>query len=155
MQRFKCPAQPAPCVFLSGERLVLGSDGGGPRWFLAGQPVHAGTGLVLLLPGGWTLPVRFETGPRFEPYLYMTLGERVEPRFEIKAGGSFTIFDRQEGVVMGLEVLREMLGDMLDVDTNRWASAAQVSSVLMALEDRDRPQAVFLGRDAVLLWPKK
>lgn len=32
-----------------GHRLVLGSDAGGRRWFLDGQPVHAGTGLELCI----------------------------------------------------------------------------------------------------------
>ena len=35
-------------------RLVLGHDGGGPRFFLGGEPLHAGTTIELADPdGGW------------------------------------------------------------------------------------------------------
>lgn len=60
---------------MTWHRLHLGSDEGGPRWFLGGRPVHAGTGLILRLPDG-ELPVTFETHfgePRF------TLRTGVEP----------------------------------------------------------------------------
>ena len=36
------------CRTPPGSRLECGTDAGGVRWFLAGRPVHAGTGLELL-----------------------------------------------------------------------------------------------------------
>lgn len=44
-----------------GHELTLGRDGGGPRHFLDGQPVHAGAALDLLMPSGKWLPVRYES----------------------------------------------------------------------------------------------
>lgn len=55
------------------DHLQSGRDEGGPRWFLAGRPVHAGTGLHLRLPGGQEAEVRFEQ--RFgDPVLYLATG---------------------------------------------------------------------------------
>jgi hypothetical protein len=47
-----------------GTRLVLGDDGGGPRYFLDGQPVHAGTLLELLEPDGTWMLGRYEWSRR-------------------------------------------------------------------------------------------
>lgn len=41
-------------------RLELGEDGGGPRYFLDGDPVHAGTALELRLSGDRWVRGRFE-----------------------------------------------------------------------------------------------
>lgn len=101
-------------------QVVLGADAGGARWFLEGEPVHAGDGLDLRLPGDdrgerWT-PVRFETrwrpasggrGPD-EPQavLYLYVGHPWEHRFQVvdaeavpatRAGnrGRWAIYDRR------------------------------------------------------------
>lgn len=45
-----------------GQLLLLGDDGDGPRFYLAGKPMYAGSPVELLTPAGWW-PGRFETGP--------------------------------------------------------------------------------------------
>ena len=40
-------------------RLILARDGGGPRHFLGGEPVHCGTGLEMKVAAAW-VPVRYE-----------------------------------------------------------------------------------------------
>lgn len=42
-----------------GGQLLLGEDGGGARYILNDEPIHAGSGLFLLTNAGW-LPGRFE-----------------------------------------------------------------------------------------------
>jgi len=63
-----------------GQVLMLSSDGGGPRHFLAGLPVHAGSVLEVLLEGGRWLRVRYEWTARVneEPTFYLALGRAWE-----------------------------------------------------------------------------
>lgn len=59
-------------------KLERGKDAGGVRWFLGGEPVHAGESLLLRLPhtvGGGSCPVRFETS-HGEPVLYLRTGRK-------------------------------------------------------------------------------
>jgi len=57
-------------------RIVLGRDGGGPRFFLGGEPLHAGTTIELADPAGGWVEVRFEyrLHPEIEPVAYLELG---------------------------------------------------------------------------------
>lgn len=58
---------------VDGHRLIEGTDGGGRRDFLAGQPVHAGQTLYLLTSIGW-YPVRYESNmPRNTSLLFLAL----------------------------------------------------------------------------------
>lgn len=50
----------APTTIARGNPLELGSDPGGPRHFLAGRAVHAGTQLLLLMVDGSWLSGRYE-----------------------------------------------------------------------------------------------
>lgn len=62
-----------------GENLELREDEGGPRYYLEGEPVHAGESLELRLRtvDGWTwAPVRFETANR-KPRAILDLGETL------------------------------------------------------------------------------
>ncbi|MHB1912530.1 MAG: hypothetical protein ACYCTI_10825 [Acidimicrobiales bacterium] len=52
-------------VAMGAGRIVLGRDGGGPRFFLGGEPLHAGTTIELADPAGGWVEVRFEY--RFHP----------------------------------------------------------------------------------------
>ena len=66
-----------------GQVLMLSSDGGRRRHFLAGRPVPSGTTLELLLSGDRWIPVRYEWSNRADaaPRFYMELGgpwEQVE-----------------------------------------------------------------------------
>lgn len=63
-----------------GSVLVLGTDAGGPRHFLAGRPVHAGTFLELRLPDDRWVVVRYEWNwdPSVRPRAYVALGGRGE-----------------------------------------------------------------------------
>jgi len=57
-------------------RLVLGQDDGGPRFFLGGEPLHAGATIELAdRDGGW-VEVRFEyrLHPEVDPIGYLQLG---------------------------------------------------------------------------------
>jgi hypothetical protein len=60
--------------------LVLGSDAGGLRHFLAGQPVHAGTYLELRLPDDRWVVIRYEWSwdPAARPRAHLALGGRGE-----------------------------------------------------------------------------
>jgi len=67
---------------VTAHRLVLGVDGGGPRWFVDGKPVHCGSELEVWCPnahgapgraGAW-LAVRFEMEGA-HPALYFTVGQ--------------------------------------------------------------------------------
>jgi len=60
--------------------LTLGRDLGGARHFLAGRPVHAGTGLELRLRENVWVPVRYEWDwdSDHPPHLYLALGSRGE-----------------------------------------------------------------------------
>jgi hypothetical protein len=60
--------------------LVLGGDAGGPRHFLAGQPVHAGTALELRLPDDRWVLVRYEWNwdAAVRPRAHLALGGRGE-----------------------------------------------------------------------------
>lgn len=61
---------------LPENRLVLGNDAGGRRHFLAGRPVHAGTGLELRLLDGVWVRIRYEWNwdPKRRPDAYLGLG---------------------------------------------------------------------------------
>ena len=61
---------------LGAGRIVLGRDGGGPRFFLGGGPLHAGTTIELAAPDGTWVEVRFEyqLHPQVEPVAYLQLG---------------------------------------------------------------------------------
>lgn len=62
-----------PAGVLDGAPLIDGQDYGGRRDFLAGRPVHAGEGLLLLTCAGWH-PVRYESNVAGgEPVLYLPL----------------------------------------------------------------------------------
>lgn len=50
----------APTPVARGNVLQLGDDGGGPRHFLAGRAVHAGTPLLLMMADGMWLAGRYE-----------------------------------------------------------------------------------------------
>jgi hypothetical protein len=61
----RVPRAPAPTTSRDkddrrGGRLELAEDAGGPRHFLLGEAVHAGTGLELLLADGRWIPGRYE-----------------------------------------------------------------------------------------------
>jgi hypothetical protein len=58
-----------------GSQLILGRSDGGPRHFLNGHPVHAGSSLELLLDDGTWLPIRYEWtwDPAKEPTAYAAL----------------------------------------------------------------------------------
>jgi len=60
--------------------LVLGQDAGGPRHFLAGRPVHAGTYLELRLADDRWVVIRYEWSwePEQRPRAYLALGGRGE-----------------------------------------------------------------------------
>jgi hypothetical protein len=60
--------------------LLLGTDAGGLRHFLAGQPVHAGTALELRLPDDRWILVRYEWSwdTAVRPRAYLALGGRGE-----------------------------------------------------------------------------
>jgi len=60
--------------------LTLGSDAGGLRHFLAGQPVHTGTYLELRLPDDRWVLIRYEWNwdPAARPRAYLALGGRGE-----------------------------------------------------------------------------
>jgi hypothetical protein len=60
--------------------LVLGTDAGGLRHFLAGQSVHAGTALELRLPDERWVVIRYEWNwdPAVRPLAYLALGGRGE-----------------------------------------------------------------------------
>lgn len=57
-------------------QLILGRSDGGPRHFLNGHPVHAGSSLELLLADGTWLRIRYEWDwqPDTEPTAYAALG---------------------------------------------------------------------------------
>lgn len=63
-------------VAIGAGRIVLGRDGGGPRFFLGGEPLHAGTTIELADPAGRWVEVRFEYRfhPQAEPVAYLELG---------------------------------------------------------------------------------
>lgn len=44
----------------SEHRITLRHDGGGPRWFLAGEPMHCGNTVLVLRPDATWLSTRFE-----------------------------------------------------------------------------------------------
>lgn len=46
-------------------QLVLGEDGGGPRWYLAGRPVYTGSGLEIQLANGSWVHCRLEGKPAY------------------------------------------------------------------------------------------
>jgi hypothetical protein len=77
--------------------LVLGADAGGPRHFLAGQPVHAGTALELRLPGDRWIVVRYEWSwdVAARPRAYLALGGRGE-RLGYAEQVEFSIPERAE-----------------------------------------------------------
>lgn len=47
-------------------KLTLGQDGGGPRHFLCGEPVHCGASLEMRVGGKW-IPVRYEASLTADP----------------------------------------------------------------------------------------
>jgi hypothetical protein len=57
--------------------LVARRDGGGLRHYLAGEAVHCGAALELLVAGGQWMPVRYETSLG-EPVAYQALGGPAE-----------------------------------------------------------------------------
>ena len=68
-----------------GNRLFLGSDGHGPRWFLDGRPLYIGTPVDLYCPvttvggeekSGW-LRVRFFDLADGMPIFYLWLGTNI------------------------------------------------------------------------------
>lgn len=77
---------------MRGSPLVMGRDAGGTRWFLAGEPVHAGTGLELLIDNGkgqdW-LVVRLEFDyARHRAFAYLpSVGARMHA--EVSEGARF------------------------------------------------------------------
>jgi len=76
--------------------LTKGRDGGGVRWFLDGEPIHAGTGLEILLeidPEGATdrsrhkplwVPVRFETDLEDRAFIHWPNAGQDELRSEVR-----------------------------------------------------------------------
>ncbi len=58
--------------------LVVDRDGGGFRHYLAGEPVHCGSALELLVQGGRWVGVRYELRAG-EPIAYLGLGGPGEP----------------------------------------------------------------------------
>lgn len=65
---------------MPGRQLRLGQDDGGRRYFLDGRPIHAGSGLELLLPSGQWVAGRFEWSYREgkRPVLCLYLGGEWE-----------------------------------------------------------------------------
>lgn len=67
-------------------RLTLGEDAGGPRHFVNGEPIHAGTGLDLMLEGENWLSGRFETA-NHKPFLcFGVKGTEDEARAQLPEG---------------------------------------------------------------------
>jgi len=82
-----------------GRVLILAEDAGGPRHYLAGHPVHAGTMLELRLAGDLWVPIRYEwTWDKRRPRGYLALGGRGEAVGEEWAPGpvDFELPERAE-----------------------------------------------------------
>ncbi len=89
----------APLVDLDPDRvLVLSRDSGGMRHFLAGRPVHAGTGLELRLVGDVWIRVRYEWDwdPGRRPDAYPALGGRGEQLGYLPGSVSFPLPEKAE-----------------------------------------------------------
>lgn len=67
-------------------RLTLGEDAGGPRYFLGGEPVHAGTGLELMLEDETWLPGRFETSNHKPFFCFGVKGTEEEASARLPEG---------------------------------------------------------------------
>lgn len=80
--------------------LTLSEDGGGRRWFLFGEPVHAGTALELRLAGDRWVLGRFETGNGTRlPHFYLRLWNARENE-EDYCGAPQVSFEIPSGAVL-------------------------------------------------------
>jgi hypothetical protein len=71
---------------MEGSKLIKGNDAGGIRWFLDGEPVHAGTTLEILLE----LNTRFDESGRVVGFTPLWVPVRLE--FEFDTDGRALMF---------------------------------------------------------------
>lgn len=77
-------------------RITLGTDHGGPRWFLGGKPISCGNGIEVLRPDATWLPVRFEVAWGEKDAALYDAGGR-SPRLYIEMAGGPALVSASQG----------------------------------------------------------